>query len=341
MNIKAFMRIYRKLKISDIKKFKKGDKIFLAVIHWGDKKIYRIHFIFNKITKPKDSYKKYISYWINGTSKYTKKYPLWVDKKTGDIKFAQSSDESPIYILKPIKDPRTNRPSPSISATMFKIGTKRKGNDGNMWIVKKNKKGIQRWVRLSKGGGICKKVNDSKYKNRPSPPYHANDCKGKILLGNDKKYYVSRPVGNTYRWMKIRYGNSPWEYYKQFPDVSKPKYSVKSILSKLMKLRKDLYKNKIYMPILTWKNTLNSAEYKEMEVERILKPYSKNIWKNLSFIYFSPNNVYYASVTGKLWIQHNFQNKDKKKAISLFKKYFGKKYSWNGSKKRAILINIK
>lgn len=37
----------------------------------------------------------------------------------------------------------------------------------------------------------CKKVTLKKYTNRPSPPYHANDCKGKTLEGNDGAMYIS------------------------------------------------------------------------------------------------------------------------------------------------------
>ena len=37
------------------------------------------------------------------------------------------------------------RPSPSDSATLYKIGRKKKGNDGNMWIIVKNKNGVKRW----------------------------------------------------------------------------------------------------------------------------------------------------------------------------------------------------
>ena len=44
------------------------------------------------------------------------------------------------------KDPK--RKSPSESATTFKLGTKKKGNDGNMWIVVKNKNGIKRWKKI-------------------------------------------------------------------------------------------------------------------------------------------------------------------------------------------------
>jgi len=37
------------------------------------------------------------------------------------------------------------RQSPSESATLFKVGTKKIGNDGNRWIVSEIKNGVQRW----------------------------------------------------------------------------------------------------------------------------------------------------------------------------------------------------
>lgn len=39
------------------------------------------------------------------------------------------------------------RPSPTDSATWYKEGTVMRGNDGNLWEVKKNSAGVQRWVR--------------------------------------------------------------------------------------------------------------------------------------------------------------------------------------------------
>lgn len=43
---------------------------------------------------------------------------------------------------------RKERPSPSSSATEFKIGTRRKGNDGNFYKVVINKKGVKRWQKI-------------------------------------------------------------------------------------------------------------------------------------------------------------------------------------------------
>lgn len=43
-----------------------------------------------------------------------------------------------------------NRKSPNYSATLFNLGTKKKGNDGNMWIVTKTSSGTKRWTKFDK-----------------------------------------------------------------------------------------------------------------------------------------------------------------------------------------------
>lgn len=40
------------------------------------------------------------------------------------------------------------RPSPSDSATLFKVGTIKKGNDGNKWIITEDKNKVKRWKKL-------------------------------------------------------------------------------------------------------------------------------------------------------------------------------------------------
>ena len=42
------------------------------------------------------------------------------------------------------------RKAPSNSATLFKIGTIKKGNDGNNWIIVTNKNGVRRWQNVTK-----------------------------------------------------------------------------------------------------------------------------------------------------------------------------------------------
>jgi hypothetical protein len=71
-------------------------------------------------------------------------------KSTGTAKkaVAKSAVKKTITKSTATKKAKKDRPSPSESATSVKEGTKKKGNDGNMWVVKKNSAGVQRWVKL-------------------------------------------------------------------------------------------------------------------------------------------------------------------------------------------------
>jgi hypothetical protein len=47
------------------------------------------------------------------------------------------------------KTKKSIRPSPSVSATDYDIGTIKKGSDGNKWIILQTKSKINRWVKLT------------------------------------------------------------------------------------------------------------------------------------------------------------------------------------------------
>ena len=55
----------------------------------------------------------------------------------------------------------------------------------------------------SSSSGDCVKSSDKKYENRPSPSYPANECRGKVIVGNDGKMYISKPTASgVYRWVQ-------------------------------------------------------------------------------------------------------------------------------------------
>lgn len=49
----------------------------------------------------------------------------------------------------PLQTSDMSRPSPTHSATLYRIGTRKTGNDGNLWEVRANSAGVQRWQRVS------------------------------------------------------------------------------------------------------------------------------------------------------------------------------------------------
>ena len=89
---------------------------------------------------------------------------LEIDKNTRNFLFDplknKKNADRIINIWKPIiknlklkpktskKKLKTNRPSPSESATLFKTGQKKKGNDGNLYIVVENKNKVKRWKKI-------------------------------------------------------------------------------------------------------------------------------------------------------------------------------------------------
>lgn len=76
------------------------------------------------------------------------------------------------------------RKGPSSSATKSRVGTKKKGNDGNMWKIVKNKNGTKRWLKISKNKTIKKKQTE---KNRTK---HIQDVDNADIIRNkNKKLY--------------------------------------------------------------------------------------------------------------------------------------------------------
>jgi hypothetical protein len=143
-----YKKTHKLLRYSDFKNFKTGQKIHIAFID-ADDKIHKFAFTFHRIEEVKGKLKKWYTYNIYGKSSYTQDLPLGV-RSTGEIKFAESSDESPAYLDKPVVIEKNikQRPSPSESATGFKVGTKKIGNDGNTWIIIETQNNTKRWKKM-------------------------------------------------------------------------------------------------------------------------------------------------------------------------------------------------
>lgn len=55
-----------------------------------------------------------------------------------------------------------SRPSPTESATLYKVGTVKTGNDGNKWIISESSNGVKRWKLYRKVGSKKGKVGSKK-----------------------------------------------------------------------------------------------------------------------------------------------------------------------------------
>ena len=64
----------------------------------------------------------------------------------------------------------SERKSPTESATLYKLGTKKKGNDNNTWIITENKNGVKRW-KLYKKISATESTNRKKIMKNPDDYY--------------------------------------------------------------------------------------------------------------------------------------------------------------------------
>ena len=76
------------------------------------------------------------------------------------------------------------RKGPSESATKYKVGTRKLGNDGNMWIITKASNGIHRWIKVK--NNLTKKIK-SKSNNKT---ISKKDISIEKLKKLNKKYKV-------------------------------------------------------------------------------------------------------------------------------------------------------
>ena len=79
------------------------------------------------------------------------------------------------------------RKGPSSSATKFGVGTKMKGNDGNMWIIIMTSSGVHRWKKIGK----TKKISKTKKIWKKKTTEKTTDVSTDILKQMKKKYNVA------------------------------------------------------------------------------------------------------------------------------------------------------
>ena len=100
------------------------------------------------------------------------------------------------------------RKGPSSSATKSSVGTKKKGNDGNMWKIVKTKNGTKRWLKMSsvtlknktKHTQVVDDVDDSddsdiiRNKNKKLYSFWLGlaNTKHSVFIYNDKSYKIIR-----------------------------------------------------------------------------------------------------------------------------------------------------
>jgi len=88
-----------------------------------------------------------------------------------------------------MRQTQKNRQSPEESATLFKLGTIKKGNDGNKWIIIKTNTGIHRWKKTTTSKTQKKRVLT--IKSDDNKMHGSSNVSHALLVKIAKKYYVT------------------------------------------------------------------------------------------------------------------------------------------------------
>ena len=207
------------------------------------------------------------------------------------------------------------RPSPSQSATLYKVGTKKTGNDGNTWIITENVNGTKRWKLYKK---VSKKISKKESKK------------------------VSKKISKKEIKSLNNFGFTP-VFEKKLDKIMESYNKViynklkNNIIPELNKLGIETY----LVPLPLSKSGHYFTDYAP---EYIREVYNKDMIERLDIkdIYF----VFYLSHDGKNLERNKivanfapFGNK-KKDVIEIFKKYLGNKFEWNGSNTHSIIIKL-
>ena len=127
------------------------------------------------------------------------------------------------------------RKGPDESATLFSVGTKKKGNDGNMWVIVKNKNGVKRWQKdLFKKKVTKRKTSKTLKKSKTTKKSKILKKSTKTLKG--KKYLIFDNGGRPYKVVIKGKGLDIFTYDDSAEDINYDDYPI--LIKSYRKLKK-------------------------------------------------------------------------------------------------------
>ena len=254
-----------------------------------------------------------------------------------------------------------SRPSPTESATLYKIGTIKIGNDGNKWIISESSNGVKRWK-------LYKKVGSNTVKSKKAESNKAGSKK----VGNKKveskkvgsKKVESNKVGNK-KVESNKVGSKKVGSKKKEIDVLSlfdldPVYiddldkivassSTNDIKILYNKLKKNIVPELNKIGITTFIVPLPISKgagiyWTDYAPEFIKKAYNVDIWDLSHYIYMTIYLDRNNEINKNRSINVSFTplNKENKiKVINILDKYVKNNYEWNGSNAKPIILSYK
>ena len=163
----------------------------------------------------------------------------------------------------------STRKAPSDSATLFKKGTVKKGNDGDKWQIVVDRRGVQRWQKISsstknktlkrkKSARVLKMEADPDSvwgKNKPLERLWNDLASGRkvVLIKKNGDHEMFTMPKSTYNYLSETYANQ-YEKFNKDPNIVAVLTSYRS---------QDAYESNLY------------PKAKDASVEYVIKHYKK------------------------------------------------------------------
>lgn len=234
-------------------------------------------------------------------------------------------------------------------ARFEKIGTKKKGKDGNMWIVSERANGSRAWIKPNKGKPDNVKHNKIKPdKVKPNKPNNVKPNKPDKVKPDkpDKKNDKSTHTQIAHKAQTINHINkNKWNNLKN-KNIKKEQREIYDILMRLGPVFNDHGINIFYC---LWHQRGNEQGYyhfimdepwdmlADKDPDYLKKPYIIIAFK---LYYDSSEKREYFAKLEDVCLQHTLTKKYKPIIDSILFKEFKHLYSWNGTPQKAICIRV-
>jgi len=215
----------------------------------------------------------------------------------------------------------TKRPSPPYPANECK-NLKKKGNDGNMWISKSNKKGIYKWVKLEmKKIPSSKAIKPLKYESKYEAIHNKEDIKA---------YVMKYKTAHFFNHEDDPYANKGVIKFSKYVKTSFEELYDNGIIA-------FIYPGWCYFIDDAWKYITDKIK----NSKKIMK-FIKDRW-NVDHIDDVPFLFYMCpgEKSNDIWLKHHLTKEQGRIVYKILKKHFGKNYKWTKSPGRAMTLKFK
>ena len=241
------------------------------------------------------------------------------------------------------------RPLPTESATLYKVGIKKIGSDGNKWIIAENKNGIKRWklykIKEPKEPKVKEpkepmKESKKESKEPKEPMKESKKLKKepKEPMKESKKLKKeSMKVTEMYDIPKIKQNN--WKKWLEPSGQNR----IKKSFEKLVSLKPHLKKIGVKMEIIGL--PISSGHYFVDWPSDYMREKYPVEWEDdksaFLMVIIRLDNQHMIERNLTINCQHKGIHRDvKKKFIALMTEQFGKQFQWNGSSTKTINITL-